>query len=161
MPRGSVLLRTKQGNQYLFVADKTGWTEIGMHIITHTHARHNCAFLWVCVRPSYLCMCAVHSYKDNHALSPPLFLHFPRDKVPISPSPAARQKDRCEREREERWGKEKTQMLSALRESLGSLSCVSQSNTTPPDKPARLRRLAATGDSAIPFCAGAPDETRN
>lgn len=58
-------------------------------------------------------------------------------------------------------GKKKTQMLSALRESPGSLSCVSQCNITLPDKPGRLQRLATMGDSAIPFCGGAPDETRN
>lgn len=83
MPRGFMLFHTKQWNQYLFVTDKTGWPEIGMHIIphTHTHAHHYCAVVCVCVHVDlqgfalcvcvcYLCMCVIHSYKDTiHTLS--------------------------------------------------------------------------------------------
>ncbi len=122
MPRGSMLFHTKQWKQYLFVADKTGWPEIGMHIITHTHAhthtllsRSHCMCVCVCACTlyrgllcvCYLCMCVwvIHSYKDTID-SPSYSFHFPRDKVPISPLPAVRQKDEggggCKREGRER-----------------------------------------------------------
>lgn len=65
--------------------------------------------------------------------------NFPRDKVPISPH--------CLQLDRKMWGcsdrrgrKRKPQMLSTLRESPGSLSCVTQRNTALPDKLARLWR---------------------
>lgn len=152
MPCGFMLFHTKQWNRYLFVTDKTGWPEIGMHIITRAHtlgsvgaalcAYARTALTGVCfVHAICACAWAVHSFKDTMH-SPSYSFHFPRDKVPISPLPAVRERKMGGVEwaggKERDSSEKKTQMLSAHRESPGSLSCVSQCNTTLPDKPVRL-----------------------
>lgn len=128
-----------------------------MHIITHTHthsAQSELLCMCVCmhcVQGFALSVLSVHVCVSNtllqrhHRLSLLLF-PLPQRQSPnfsIACSQTERRAGGRLQERGEgksgrvrRGSEKKTQMLSALRESPGSLSCVSQCNTTLPDKPA-------------------------
>lgn len=82
------------------VIDESRWLQISIQNIPHacTLGTIRTTLYW-CVHilsftlcPICACVCVKHSFKDtihSSSYSP----HFPRDKVPISPSPAVRKKD--------------------------------------------------------------------
>lgn len=176
MPCGFMLFHTKQWNRYLFVTDKTGWPEIGMHIITRAHtlgsigaalcAYARTALTGVCfVHAICACAWAVHSFKDTMH-SPSYSFHFPRDKVPISPLPAVRERKMGGggSEQEEKSGivvKRKPRCYQPTESHQGhchvSVSVTQLSLISPSD----CCDFAAMGYSVIPFCVGTSDETQN